>query len=390
MFPQVTDLPVSEGFPDPLVLFAGQKIGSREEWWERRRPELGDLFRHYMYGTSPPGSGVHAETIRTSPSFLNGRATLKEVSLSLAQAGAPKLGLLLVIPNFRVKPAPVFLSLNFHGNHLTVAEDNVALTPNWVKDDSPGARENRATQAGRGAEAGKWAVAETVGRGYAFATVYCGDIDPDRNDFSDGVHPHYPRAFDWGTIAAWAWGLSRAVDYLVTDGDVDGGRIAVVGHSRLGKTALVAAAFDERIAMAIPHQAGCGGTAPSRGTAGESVEQINTAFPHWFNAEFKKFNDCPSRLPFDQHCLIALVAPRPVLLTNAIEDEWANPAGQFDMLKEADPVYRFLGTEGLADESMPGIGRLSSGRLGYYRREGGHAMRADDWGVFVSYADRLL
>src|SRR5581483_953464 len=118
-----------------------------------------------------------------------------------------------------------------------------------------------------------------------------------------------PGPHDWGTIAAWAWGIQRAIDYLVTDPDIDAARIIVVGHSRLGKTALLAGAFDERVAMAIPLQAGCGGTAPSRGKVGESVKQINTAFPHWFDDEFKTFNDQPERLPFDQHELVALCAP---------------------------------------------------------------------------------
>src|SRR5205823_7658808 len=174
----------------------------------------------------------------------------------------------------------------------------------------------------------------------------------------------------WGAVAAWAWGLHRAVDYLAGDKDIDRGRIAAVGHSRLGKAAIVAAAFDERIALAIPHQAGCGGTAPSRGKVGESVTRINTSFPHWFDAEFKNFNDQPERLPFDQNCLVALVAPRPVLLTNATEDTWANPEGQFQVLQAAEPVYRMLGAGGLDARSMPGTNTLVNSTLGYHIRPG--------------------
>jgi hypothetical protein len=150
---------------------------------------------------------------------------------------------------------------------------------------------------------------------------------------------------------------------------------------------LLAAAFDERIALTIPHQAGCGGTAPSRGKIGESVERINAGFPHWFNAEFKKFNEAPDRLPFDQHCLVALCAPRPVLFSNAQEDQWANPSGQFEVLQAADPVYRFLGVEGLAANQMPPMRHLVESRLGYYIREGKHSMTADDWAVFLKFAD---
>jgi hypothetical protein len=195
-------------------------------------------------------------------------------------------------------------------------------------------------------------------------------------------------AYDWGAIAAWAWGLQRAVDYLVTDAVLDAERIAVVGHSRNGKAAMVAGAFDERIALVIPLQAGCGGTSPSRGKIGESVKQINDRFPHWFNAEFKKFNEQPERLPFDQHCLIALCAPRPVLLSNAVEDTWANPAGQFEMLLAADPVYRLLGAGGLGAQQIPETGKLLDSTLGYYIRPGKHSMTGEDWKVFLDFADK--
>jgi len=151
--------------------------------------------------------------------------------------------------------------------------------------------------------------------------------------------------------------------------------------------ALSIAAFDERIAMAFPHQAGCGGSAPSRSQVGESVKAINDHFPHWFNAQFKLFNDAPERLPFDQNCLVALCAPRPVLFTAATGDQWSNPTGQFQVLQAADSVYRFLGTEGLAVKEMPPVGKLVSNRLGYYVREGKHSMTPDDWTVFMDYAD---
>src|SRR6185436_19990723 len=220
-----------------------------------------------------------------------------------------------------------------------------------------GCTNNHATDAARGAQAADWPLEEIISRGYAFASFANADVDSDRGGVSDGVYAWLAKertgaaansaTSNRGCIAGWAWGFQRCVDYLVTDSAIDKARIAAVGHSRNGKTALLAAAYDERIALAIPHQAGCGGTAPSRGKVGESVKRINDAFPHWFNAEFKKFNEQPERTPFDQHSLIALCAPRPVLLSNAVEDTWANPAGQFEMLQAADPVYRLLGTDGL-------------------------------------------
>ena len=305
----------------------------------------------------------------------------------------PAIHLLLVIPNERKRPAPVFLGLNFCGNHALVQDRNVRLPTAWMYDRYAGVKNHRATEAGRGTQADVWALEQSLDRGYAVATFYSGDIEPDYDGARDGIRACWSKARkrgpnDCATIGAWAWGLHRGVDYLITDKDIDKNRIAVVGHSRLGKTALLAAALDDRIALAIPHQAGCGGTAPSRGKVGESVQQINKSFPHWFNAVFKEFNDRPDRLPFDQHCLVALVAPRPVLFTNAVEDTWANPDGQFEVLQAADPVYRFLGVEGLKAKRMPEPGKLVASRLGYYIRTGKHSMTTADWKVFLDFADR--
>jgi hypothetical protein len=278
-----------------------------------------------------------------------------------------------------------------------VDDPKVALSTAWMPERGAGVKDHKATEASRGTQVDVWAVDDVIGHGYALATFYCGDVAPDHPGLDDGVFPHYlkpgqakPGPHDWGAVAAWAWGLSRAVDYLVTDQDLDRGRIAVVGHSRLGKAAIVAAAFDERVALVIPHQAGCGGTSPSRGKVGESVQRINTSFPHWFDAEFKNFNDQPERLPFDQNALVALVAPRPVLLTNATGDTWANPVGQFQVLQAADPVYRLLGAGGLDATSMPDVNTLVDGTLGYHIRPGKHSMGREDWAVFLKYADKHL
>ncbi|MCI0357329.1 MAG: hypothetical protein L0211_02445 [Planctomycetaceae bacterium] len=198
---------------------------------------------------------------------------------------------------------------------------------------------------------------------------------------------------DAATIALWAWGFHRVVDFLSANPNlVDPKRIAVVGHSRNGKTALLAGAMDERIALVIPHQAGCGGTAPSRtkDPKAESVQRINTSFPHWFCGNFKKFNEHTDLLPFDQHCLVALCAPRPVLYSNAQEDQWANPSGQFELLRAASPVYALYGVEGLAADAKPEIGRLTKSRLGYFIRDGKHSMIRPDWEVFLEFADEYL
>ena len=395
-FPPVSELPAHAELPDPLVMLDGQRVTTPEQWRNERRPELKALFEFYMYGRAPaPPDNLRAKVDRTDATYFGGKATKKEVTIAFGPAGTPEIHLLVVVPNGRQRPAPVFVGTNFHGNHTLVDDPTVALPTAWMPDRSPGAKDHRATDAGRGTEIGVWNLEGSIGRGYAVATFYCGDVDPDKPDFSDGVHAHYfrpgqtePGPHEWGTIAAWAWGISRAVDYLVTDAALDRNRIAVVGHSRLGKTALLAAAMDDRIGLAIPLQAGCGGTAPSRGKIGESVAQINDHFSHWFCGTFKQFNTQVDRLPFDQHSLVALVAPRPVLFANAVEDQWANPQGQFDVLKAADPVYRLLGVAGLGVEQMPETGKLVGGRLGYFIRPGAHSMTLVDWQAFWNFADK--
>ena len=384
----VDELTASPELPDPLTMFGGERVETPKQWLKKRRPELSALFQHYMYGTMPPAPWKPRFTVeRVDRNYFDGKATFKEVSINLTRKENPAIHLLVITPNKRSKPAPVFLGLNFYGNYMVVEDPLVAPPAGWLPSGAPGSTNNHATEAGRGKQVDVWAVEQTIDRGYAFATFYNGDVEPDRPNAPEGIRAQLP-GYDWGAIAAWAWGLQHAVDYLVTDGALDPQRIAVVGHSRNGKAALVAGAFDERIALVIPLQAGCGGTAPSRGKIGESVKQINDRFPHWFNSQFKKFNEQPERLPFDQHSLIALCAPRPVLLSNAVEDTWANPAGQFEMLQAADPVYRLLGTDGLGAQQAPQTGKLLDSTLGYYIRPGKHSMTKEDWKIFLDFADK--
>ncbi|MBI2927037.1 MAG: acetylxylan esterase [Verrucomicrobia bacterium] len=409
-WPDAAQLPAQPALPDPLVMFSGEKVATKNQWLDKRRPELKALFQHYMYGALPPKPAkIEFKTDVADKDFLAGKATLKLVTISFGEPQAPRIDLLLVVPNARKKPAPVFLALNFCGNHALHPDPRIPLTRGWLYSSCKGCTNNLATDAARGGQAADWPLEEIIDRGYALASFGTSDVDSDRADVSDGLYawlaksrgtpnePHHR-----GSIVAWAWGFHRAVDYLVTDRDIDRKRIAVVGHSRNGKTALLAAALDERIALSIPHQAGCGGTAPSRvspklaalGATGrptaETVAVINKSFPHWFNAEFKKFNEQPARIPFDQHCLVALCAPRPVLFSNALEDQWANPSGQFEVLQAAEPVYRLLKAGSLDAQQMPELGRLIDSKLGYYIRAGKHSMTADDWRVFLAFADRHL
>jgi hypothetical protein len=395
-FPDIANLPARPELPDPLVKLDGSRVTTPEQWIKDRRPELISLFQHYMYGWMPPTAPLDWKVDREDLHYLGDKATKKEITLGFGRPPFTRIHLLLVVPNKRTKPAPAFLGLNFNGNHTVLADPTIDLPAVWMPPGSPGVKDNKATDAGRGKDSGVWSIEKVIDHGYALATFYSGDIAPDHPGYADGIFPALARNSskrdpdEFGAVAAWAWGLSRALDYLQTDPEIDKDRIAVIGHSRLGKAAMLAGAFDERFALVIGHQAGCGGSAPSRGKVGEQVKQINDRFPHWFADTFKKFNDQTDRLPFDQNCLIALAAPRPLLLTNGVLDTWANPVGQFEVLKAADSVYQLLGVKGIGDQAMPPAGTLVGDRLAYHIRPGKHAMLPVDWDVFLAFADKHL
>jgi dienelactone hydrolase len=393
------DLPQQRELPDPLLSFDGTRIETPQAWEQVRKPELKSLFEHYMYGRYPalPAS-VTGKVLFEDNEAFGGKATLKEVELTLGSPDWPKIYLLIAAP--QGGKAPCFVGANFGGNHLLTDHASVRIPTAWMPDRYPGVVDHRATEAGRGAQADTWPLEEIVRRGYAVATFYCGDVQPDRPGVREGmralladVGERDDDASQTATIMSWCWGIHRALDYLQNDPAIDGKRIAVVGHSRLGKTALLAGAFDDRVALTIANQAGCGGSGPSRhdDPRAESVARITKAFPHWFCGNFAKFGEDTSRLPFDQHSLVALCAPRPVLFTAAAEDLWANPSGQFEVLKAATTVYKLLGVGGLEADEMPDPDApLIDSRLGYWIRGGEHAMTPADWKVYMDFADKWL
>lgn len=364
--------------------------------WPHVRAQLLEKLAFYEYGFAPAvPTRLRFQELREDRRALGGKATKREVRVHFGPEGTPTFDLLLYTPNAVTKSAPVFLGLNFHGNHTTTSDPEVTMTSSWVPGRGDGVEDNRATPASRGTEADRWPFEAIIDRGYAVGTVYHGDIDPDYHDPSIGIQPHLTDSLEegqadhaWAGLRAWAYGLSRAADYLVQLSVIDAERIAVMGHSRNGKTALVAGAFDERFSLVVSNQSGCGGAAISRRRHGETVKVINTNFPHWFNGAFKQFNDREDFLPMDQHTLLAAVAPRPLLICSATGDDWADPEGEFLAAKEASKVYDWLGSTALQDADMPSENALLNQTVGYHIRPGKHGIGIADWTVFMDFADK--
>lgn len=384
--------------PALLTTAAGDPVTDVETWMKIRRREIIRLFEHHVYGRVPTQlPSIRYEVLELAKDALEGNATRKQVAIHLqGEEESVELNLLLYLPR-SPHPAPIVLGLNFWGNHAIHPDPGIILSRAWMRDDPRNGdiHDHRATEASRGKASSRWPVHQILQAGYGLATMYYGDIDPDFDDgFQNGVHALFPRddreGDAWGAISAWAWGLSRALDYLETDPSVDAGRVIVMGHSRLGKTALWAGATDERFAMAISNNSGCGGAALSRRRFGETVRHINTAFPHWFCTNFKRYNDREDDLPVDQHMLIALMAPRPVYVASAAEDLWADPRGEFMGAKGAEPVYRLFGLPGLPTDSIPPVHQPVWGTIGYHVRAGGHDVTPYDWTQYLAFADRHL
>lgn len=385
--------------PEVLTRLNGRKVKSEKGWYKKRRHEILQLFTNEVYGKVPGELPItEVKEWESSSEALDGKVFRKQVSLVFEKNGHHlEVNVLMYLPKTDQK-VPVFVAYNFSGNHTVSNDPAIRLTESWVNDNpSVGIINNQVTEQSRGADTESWPVEEILKAGYGLVTIYYGDVDPDKNDMTDGIHPFFykpnqqnPLINEWGSISAWAWGLSRVMDYLEKEPMVDSKKVAVLGHSRLGKTALWAGATDQRFAIVISNESGCGGAALSRRKFGETVRIINTSFPHWFCDNFLKYNDNEDQLPVDQHLLLALIAPRPLYVASAEGDQWADPRGEFLSAKYASPVYELLGKEGLPVKEMPEVNKPVMGTIGYHIRSGKHDLTLYDWQQYLKFADKHL
>ncbi len=358
--------------PDALTTIKGQKIRSKKEWEKLRRPELLELFTTQVYGRVPNTPyKTEFKIIKEDPNAMNGAATLKLVDIIIsANTKSLTIHLGLFIPNKVSKPVPAFLLVC----NRPPAE-NIDFT-----------REKKSEF---------WPAEEVIARGYAVAAFYNGDVDPDKHDdFQNGIHGLLDtnrNSESWGTLATWAWGASRCLDYLETDKTIAADKVAVIGHSRGGKTALWAGATDERFAMICSNEAGCGGTSLARRKYGETIDRINKAFPHWFCANYKNYSNRENEMPFDMHELMALIAPRALYVAAASEDLWADPKGQYLALYHSLPVYQLYTKNTRLPQDMPALNTpVRNGQVAYHVRDGAHNLTLKDWNFYMNHADRVL
>ncbi len=378
--------------PDPLVFNDGSKVIAKSDWIKRRN-EIYSLFCKEIYGFIPRWHGrIEVTPVSQKKNVFDGLATREEVILHIKN-GKNQINVLLLIYIPRSsKPVPVFLGYNFYGNHTITSESDVTLTQGWVRyNNDYKITEHKATEASRGLFVSMWPVKEILSRGYALVTLNYGDVEPDDNDnFKHGANVLFDSRRDstsCGKISLWAWGLSRVMDYLETNKAIDAKKVAVIGHSRLGKTALWAGASDPRFAMIFSNNSGRVGAALTRRIYGEPLDFMHSAIPFWFCDNFGKYTGKENLVPVDQHELLALIAPRPVYVASAEEDLWADPKGEFLSCMKASPVYRFLGAGDFPAYQMPPANYPVMGSIGYHIRSGKHDVTLYDWQCFMNFAD---
>lgn len=357
------------------------RVRSREHWQQQRRPELMRRFEHHVYGRPPDDLGRRIVTITaTKPDALDGLATRYQLRVSLRRhPDWQGIDVMLFVPNDAAGPVPCFVGLNFRGNHTVTDAIDVPVV----------------TEHARGDRASRWPLRRIVQGGVAIATAWYGDIEPDRADgWREGLRgvvagrEHEWLDGEWGAIGAWAFGLSCMADAAESVASIDTSRLAVMGHSRLGKTALWAGARDSRFVVVVSNNSGEGGAALMRHPVGETTAVITAHFPHWFTRTYRRYAADPASCPVDQHMLLALLAPRAAYVASAVEDTWADPEGEFLSARHAGPAWQAFGLAGVGVEAMPAVDTPVGDHVGYHVRSGGHDVTDYDWQRYLDFARR--
>jgi hypothetical protein len=376
---------------DPLKLTNGKAVKNAKAWYTKRRPEIVEMFETQQYGRDPGRpAGERFDVTDNGTPALNGKAIREQVTISFSEDQSwPKIHLLIYLPAAQQKPVPMFFTINFGAVQNVV--DDPGITPEDVWDPKTNTR--IPVPGGRGF--GRINVEPFLDAGFGVATYYYGDVDPDYlSGFTNGIRARYLKPGqterapdDWGSIAAWAWGMSRVQDYFETDKRIDAKRVAVHGISRLGKTVMWAGAHDQRFAAVIASCSGEGGAALSSRNYGETIAHLTapSRYPYQFAANYAKYGGFPDTAPMDAHFLVALIAPRPLLLQTGSTDQWSDPKGEFLAAVAAGPVYKLLGKDGLNTDVWPAAGQPILHDLSYYMHEGGHGMVPSDWDIYIRF-----
>ncbi len=395
--------------PDPLTLANGKPVRNRATWFKQRRPEILHLFEQNVYGRTPEQAKVPLQykVEEADTPALNGAALRRQVTIYFTAKGeaGPRMHLLLYLPVRNAKPVPLILGLNFQGNQTILADPGIVLHEAWLREPpvaAPHAANAQVTykrgmpsEESRGRQSQEWQVENLIRRGYGLATVYYGDIEPDfAEGMKYGIRPLFfdkgqtePAPGEWGAIGAWAWGLSRALDYLLTDKRIDEHRNAVTGHSRLGKTADWAAAQNTRFAAVLSTESGKGGQSLYRRNLGENIAHLVDPYGYWFCRNFRQWVGRDSEIPVDGNLLLALVAPRPLYVASAEDDRWSDPRGEFLSAVNVGRVYQLLGKQGLGTDQMPPVNQPIMHTVAYHVRTGKHDVTAFDWQQYLEFLD---
>lgn len=369
-----TALVAGAQIPELLNSESGTKISNVKQWEGQRREEVLELFRTHVYGRNPVGkpADLRFEALTPDKEMMDGKALRKRVKVSFSGPGGKHSFVFTAFIPRSTKPVPAFLLIGNRGYEN--------IDPERIEKSS------------------FWPAEQIVERGYAALTFKNAEIDPDFHDgFTNGVHqifqpdPKMRSSDSWGTLAAWAWGASRVMDWIEGEPLIDASHVGVVGHSRGGKTALWCGAQDQRFALTISNDSGCGGAKLNRMDLpkSESIARINKGFPHWFCERFKEYSANEGALPVDQHMLIALMAPRLAYVASASEDAWAGPPGEFQSCVLASPVWKLYGLKGLGQTAFPAPDSpIQIGNIGYHLRSGKHNLTEYDWGCYMDFADK--